>query len=174
MGFLKVLKHIGIVLAGLIVIIGIPLLATGYIGALFSGSLDAVSSASVVLDQPSGDFLVLINRDFHTDEETLNDWISFFSAGAEEGGDLPIIFEDIAASVAIADPAGAEMADSLRSQLPENQMKVTKEDATLLMSRADKGLFDIIIMSSEFAEGYHAETAYENKSNVQVVEIRSK
>ena len=171
MRFLNVLKHIGIVAAGIILIIGVPLLCTGYPQRLMSGSLDAVSSASIVLDQPSGSFIVMINKDYHKDEDTLHDWIRFFSGSVEED-ELLIIFEDIAVSAASADAAGAEMADSLRSQLPENQMKVTKEDATLLMSRADAGLFDIIILSKEFADGYHAETAF--GSNVEVVELKSK
>lgn len=171
MTILKILKHIGIIAAGIILVIGVPLLCTGYIGRLVSGSLDAVSSASVVLDQPSGDYIVLINKDYHQDEDNLNDWIKFFSGSVDED-ELLIIFEDIAVSAASSDAAGAEMADSLRSQLPENQMKVTTDDATLLMSRADAGLFDIIILSKEFAEGYHAETAYNN--NVEVVELKSR
>ena len=171
MGFLKILKHIGIVAAGIVLCIGVPLLCTGYLTRLITGSLDAVSSASIVLDQPSGDFLVLINKDYHTDEDTLNDWVRFFSGDVGDD-ELLVIFEDVAVSAAYADSAGSELADSFRSQLPENQMKVTKEDATLLMSRADAGLFDIIIMSKEFADGYHAETAY--KDNVQIVELKSK
>ena len=169
MRFLKTLKHIGIIILGVFLAVGVPFLGTGYLNALFSDSPDAVSSASVVLDAPSGDFIILINKDLHADEDNLNDWIRFFS-GSTDDDELLIIFEDIAASVAYTDTAGLEMADSFRSQLPENQMKIKKEDVTVLLSRADAGLFDMIIMSGEFAQIYHLETAYKN--NVEVVEIK--
>lgn len=170
MKWLNFLKHTGIIAAAIVLFVALPLWCTGFFGKLISGSPDAVSSASVVLDQPSGNYVVLINRKFHPDEDTLNDWIHFFSSSDEED-ELAVIFEDIACSVASMDAEGVEMANSLRSQLPENQMKVTQEDASLLLSRADEGLFDVIIMSKEFADGYHAETAY--KSNVEVVELSS-
>ena len=171
MGFLNVLKHIGIITASVLVIIGVPLCRAGFLGKWISNTPDIVSSASVVLDQPSGDFVILINRDWHTDEEALEDWITFFSGSAEED-ELLIIFEDIGCSVASADAAGVELANSFSSQLPENQMKVLQEDTTLLMSRADEGLFDVIILSKEYADAYHAETAYQD--NIEVVELKSK
>ena len=170
MKFAKILKHIGIIAAGIILIIGVPLLCTGYLSALISGSYDTMSSASVVLAQPSGEYLVLINKDYHQDQESLDEWKKFFSGSDED--ELIVIFEDVAVSVAGSDAGGVQMADSLRSQLPENQMKVKSEDATLLLSRADNGLFDIIVMSKEFADGYHAQTAF--KSNVEIVELKSK
>ena len=157
MTFFRILKHIGIIIAGVILPVGIPLLCTGYISSLFSGNTDTVTSASVVLDEPSGDFVVLINKKYHADQDTLEDWKTFFSSSGEDD-ELLIIFEDIACSVSGIDSAGIEMAESLRSQLPENQMQVQTEDITLLLSRADHGLFDMILMSKEVAEMYHAET----------------
>ena len=144
-------------------------MCSGYFSRLIRGSLDAVSGASVVLDEPSGEFVILINKNIHTDREALSDWVRFFSDEAEDD-ELVIIFEDISCSVAQTDAAGVEMAESLRSQLPENQMKIEKEDATLIMSRADSGLFDMILLSKEYADVYHAETAY--KDTVQVIEIK--
>lgn len=154
--------------AAVILALGIPLWCTGYISALMSGDTDAVTSASVVLDEPSGDFVLLINKDIHTDEDTLRDWVRFFSGDIPEG-ELIIIFEDASCSVASSDATGVEMAESLRSQLPENQLAVREEEASLLVSRADAGLFDMLLMSREFAENYHLETAY--RENVEVVEI---
>lgn len=169
MKFTQVLKHIAVILGGIILLLGVPLVCTGYVSALISGGFDVVSGASVVLDEPSGEFVILINKDIHNDQSALDDWVRFFSHDAEEG-ELIIIFEDIACSVPGADAAGVEMAESLRSQLPENQMKLEKEDATLIMSRADRGWFDMILMSREFAEAYHAETAYTD--SVEVIEIK--
>lgn len=171
MKLLNFLKHFGIVILGVVLIIGVPLWCTGYIQLLLSGAdVDAVSSASVVLDQPSGDFIILINKDYHKDQDTLNDWIRFFG-GEVEDDEVLVIFDDISCSVAAGDTLGADMADSLRSMLPENQMQVKRDDATLILSRADRGLFDIIIMSREFGEMYHIETAY--KDNVEVVSFKN-
>jgi galactitol-specific phosphotransferase system IIB component len=50
------------------------------------------------------------------------------------------------------------MAQSFQSRLPEKQMSVQTENATLLMSRADCGKYDIIILSKEFAESYDMTT----------------
>ena len=44
------------------------------------------------------------------------------------------------------------MADRYRLRLPENQMKVTKENGTLLVSKAENGLFDVIVLSKEMAD----------------------
>jgi len=170
MKLLNFLKHTGIIAAAVVLIVALPLWCTGYFDRLLSGSADAVSSASVVLDQPAGNYVILINKELHPDEETLNDWIRFFRSSDEEE-ELAVIFEDLACSVAAMDAEGVEMANSLCSQLPENQKKIRKEDASLLMSRADEGLFDVIIMSKEFADSYHAETAYDN--SVEVVELSS-
>ncbi len=136
-------------------------MCTGKAGSLFSGDLDAVSSASIILDQPSGNYIILINRELHQDEDNLDQWITFFS-----GGEILYIFEDISCSVANADLSGLELAKSFQSKLPENQMQIITEDATLLMSRADEGLYDIIIMSAEFAETYSAQTAYGDDDEV--------
>lgn len=170
MKFLHVLKHIAVIAAGVIVLIGVPLLCTGYLTSLITGNTDVISSASVVLDAPSGDFVILINKDFHDDTEALDDWTRFFSGSYSED-ELLIIFEDISCSVARTDAPGAEMAESFRSKLPENQMLVKREDVTLLCSRADHGLFDMILMSREFADQYHVETAVTD--NVQLIEVSS-
>lgn len=159
--FQKILKHFGIIAASLVLLLGVPLVCTGKAGSLFSGDLDAVSSASIILDQPSGNYIILINRELHQDEDNLDQWITFFS-----GGEILYIFEDISCSVANADLSGLELAKSFQSKLPENQMQVITEDATLLMSRADEGLYDIIIMSAEFAETYSAQTAYGDDDEV--------
>ncbi|MBQ9030994.1 MAG: hypothetical protein IJ106_06010 [Parasporobacterium sp.] len=155
MKILSAVRHTGIILAGVFLLLGVPLLCSGGWNRLFSGDPDAVSSASVILDKPSGRYVMLINRDFHPDTATLDDWITFF-----EGGEILYIFEDIAVSVAEIDAGGIELANSFRSKLPENQMQVKKEDITLLLSRADHGLYDMILLSEEIARAYHAETAY--------------
>jgi hypothetical protein len=150
----KIIFHAAIVLAGVFLLLGIPFFTTDYFKNLINGDTDAVTSASVIIDQPSGEYIVLINREMHRDEENLNTWMQFF--GGEE---ISYLFEDISCSVIAADTGALTMAQSFQSRLPEKQMTIRTEDATLLMSRADRGKYDIIIISKEFAKSYDATTA---------------
>jgi galactitol-specific phosphotransferase system IIB component len=75
------------------------------------------------------------------------------------GEEISYLFEDISCSVIAADTGALTMAQSFQSRLPEKQMTIRTEDATLLMSRADRGKYDIIIISKEFAKSYDATTA---------------
>ena len=90
----------------------------------------------------------------HPDAENLAKWKQFF-----RGEDMGFLFEDISCSVAKGDVGALDLARSFQSQLPENQMSVRPEEATLLFSRADAGKFDILIVSQEFADIYHAQSA---------------
>ena len=146
---MKVIKHIIIVCVCLIAILGIPFL---HLYSKAGGDTDAVTSASVILDQPSGDYIVFINKDKRKDEETLKTWETFFS-----GEEISYVFEDIVCSVSDNDTAGYTMAQSFQSRLPENQMTIRKEDGTLMMSKAEYGKYDIIILSREAAEMYNVD-----------------
>lgn len=161
MKILQVIKHILIIMAGAFLMLGLPFLGSDYYQGMKDG-VDAVSSASLILDQPSGEYVILINRNFHQNADNLVLWQHFF-----RGEEVSYIFEDITCSVASGDAGGQEMARSFQSRLPENQMRIQAEDATLLLSRADHGKFDVIVLSKEFAEGYSAETAY--RDNVDVI-----
>lgn len=127
--------------------LGIPFWCTGGVRSLFLSGADAVSSASQTLEKPSGQYYVLINKEYHPNQDALSEWITFF-----RGGQILYIFEDIACSVAWTDTGAVELAESFQSQLPENQMKIIPDDAMLIASRADHGLYDIIIMSKESAQ----------------------
>jgi hypothetical protein len=154
MRIVNIFRHMGIVLAGVILLLGVPFLKTDYFKKLSNEDVDAVTSASVVIEQPSGEYVVLINRELHTDADNLSTWISFFS-----GEEISYLFEDISCSVIEGDTGALTMAKSFQSRLPEKQMSVYTEDATLLMSRADHGKYDVIIISKEYAESYGAVTA---------------
>lgn len=160
----NIIKHIGIIAGSTLIILGIPLLLTGRLPSFFSNGPDAVTSASVILDKPSGQYYVLVNKDLHSDAEKLRDWVTFFS-----GGEILYIFEDISCSVAASDAGGLDMANSFRSRLPENQMQITPEDAALLASRADHGLYDVIILSRECADHYKIPT--EASEHNEVIEV---
>lgn len=111
-----------------------------------SGSADAVSSASLEIpDQPSGEYIVLIRSDLHA--QTLEDWTNFFTEQP-----VGVIMEDIHCFVDQSDVSGQEMADRYRLRLPENQMTVMQENGTLLVSKAENGLFDVIVLSREMAD----------------------
>jgi hypothetical protein len=144
-----IIRHMGIVLAGVLILLGIPFFTTDYCKNLLQGDPDAVTSASVIIAQPSGEYLVFINSTFHTDAENLNTWVDFF-----DGKEISYLFEDISCSVISADSGALEMARSFQSRLPEKQMTIQTEDATLLASRIDNNKYDIVILSKEFANSY--------------------
>jgi hypothetical protein len=149
----SVFKHTLLVLMGVMLLLGLPFLTTDYAQSLIAGTVDAISSASVFIDQPSGNYIVLINRTMHINQENLDTWVRFFS-----GEEISYLFEDISCSVISGDSGALTMAQSFQSRLPEKQMSVQTENATLLMSRADCGKYDIVILSREFAESYDAST----------------
>ncbi len=69
-------------------------------------------------------------------------------------------------SVPKGDQGAVSMARSFQSRLPENQMKLHTENASLLCSQADNGLFDIRILSREYADAYRAESAHSDEVQV--------
>lgn len=137
------------VLAAVFLLLGVPYLASPYRRSRRAGA-DAVGSASVILDAPSGTYLVFINRRLHTDGEALDAWMRFF-----RGGDA-IIFEDVVCEAAMGDVGGMNLAESYRSRLPEHQMRVHGDASILLLSRMEHGCYDVVAMSKEFADRYGA------------------
>ncbi len=158
-----VIRHIIIVLAGVFVLAGIPVLSTGYFQNRLNGT-DAVSAATVIIDQPSGAYVVLINKDRHLNTENLETWQTFF-----KGEEIGFLFEDISCTVADTDVPGFDMAQSFQSRLPENQMTLRKEDITLMLSKVGCGLFDVIMMSKEVYDAYDA-AAYLDADKVMIIE----
>lgn len=160
----NVFRHLLVIILLMVITIGLPVYATGYPQRVLSG-VDAVSAATVILDQPSGAYVVLLNRERHTDEEKLATWVDFFG-----GKEIGFLFEDISCVVAVGDAAGLELAKSFQSRLPENQMSLRTEDATLLLSKVEYGKFDVVLMSKEAFEAYRAENLLEI-DGVEVVEM---
>jgi len=149
-------------------IVGIPFLAAWFPNrAYLSGKIDAISSASVIIDKPSGDYVVYINKELRKKEENNTIWKEFF-----ESKDIPIIFEDIKCQIILGDKGAYELAQSFQSRLPQNQMSIEVMDGTFLVSKADSGRYDILIMSKEFYEAYRAESIAEN-TNSEIVFIIS-
>jgi len=130
-----------------------------------SGGTDAVSGASVVIDKPSGNYTVLINRDLHKSESDMAAWREFFS-----GGDFSIIFDDISCVTLDGDAGALTLAQSFMSRLPENQMTVQSEEAVLTLSKADNGRFDVLIVSDEAAGKYGISSVYADK-NVEIIRV---
>ncbi|MBR6230357.1 MAG: hypothetical protein IKR00_00285 [Lachnospiraceae bacterium] len=157
-------RHMIIILAALFVLEGLPVLSTGYIQNKLSG-VDAVSAATVIIDQPSGAYVVLINKDRHLNADNLETWQTFF-----KGEEIGILFEDISCTVADMDVSGLDMAQSFQSRLPENQMTLRKEDITLMLSKASCGLFDVIMMSKEVYDAYGAAAITDDEKMVIIEE----
>ena len=149
----------------ILLMLGGPYFCSDAFRARITGT-DAVSSASVIVEQPSGEYLVYINLDRHTDQENLALWYDFF-----EGREITYLFEDISCGTASGDTGGHTCAESFRSRLPENQMQVRTEDPVLLLSKAEHGRFDIIILSKETADAYAADRLAE-MDNVGVIAVK--
>lgn len=163
---MSIVKHIIVTVAAIFLILGIPFISTDYFKALISDDPDAVTSASVIVDKPSGDYIVFINLNKHTNKENLALWHDFF-----EGKDVSFIFEDINCCVAKNDVNGLTMAQNFQSRLPENQMIISAEDSTLMLSKAEYNKFDVIVMSQEIADFYSADTLFKN-SNIDVIKVK--
>ena len=151
---MRYVRHALISLVSLFLILGLPFLMSDYGRNMLEGGTDAVTSASAILDAPSGSYVVLMNREIHTNAENLEKWRKYLTGE----DDLVVIFEDVSCSVASSDTGAIDMAESFRSRLPEKQMTVYQENGTLLVSRADNMKFDMIIMSAEFYESVNAST----------------
>ena len=141
----SVVKHVIIVTVLIVMLVVIPVTSHfDFFGA--AGGTDDTTGASLeVPAAPDGEFIILVNNALHAD--SMADWEVFFS-----GEDLPVIFDDIECLVASGDPAGSELAERYRIQLPENQMTVRTEDGTMLASKAEAGLVDIAIFSEAMAD----------------------
>ena len=155
---MKVFKHILSIGAGLFLFAGIPTLyyRVPLMAMYGSGDVDSVSGASLVApEQPSGEFLVLINKKLHT--ETMDDWKAFFN---EEP--VGVIFEDIKCITADGDVNGSQLAERYRIRLPENQMSVKSENGLMAVSKAQCGLFDVMVLSREMGDVFDIGTLLHN------------
>ena len=146
---MKILAHVGIVAAALLVSLCLP--AYRYLRG--DAGADAVSSASLVIpDQPSGEYVVILNRSRH---EALEDWRAFFTEQS-----VGVIMEDISCLAAASDPTGVQLAQRYMVRLAENQMKLTTENSLLVVSRAENGLYDAIVLSKEMADAVDFSAVY--------------
>ena len=157
---MRVAGHIGTVVALLLAFFAVPAWLGGVnVAALAAGGTDLVSSATVIQEAPSGTFTIFVNRDYHTDESVLALWRDFLA-----GRDVPLIMEDVSCVAVEGDAAGIDMANSLASRLPANQMKVRVENGVLALSKAEAGRFDMLVMSDEAAARFDAQ-ALDRMSN---------
>ena len=160
---MRAVRHIVTVSASLFLMLGLPFITSDSFERLIDP--DAVTSASVITDAPSGEYVVLINRSLHPNRDNLEKWHDFFS-----GQEVSFILEDITCCISASDPSGKKLAENYRSRLPENQMTLRTEDPVLMMSKADHGKFDVIVMSAEAAERYGADSI-SSSGNVDVIRI---
>ena len=150
---MRIVIHAGIVAGALFLLLGLPVIHSGYLQKM--AGADVISSASVIIDQPSGAYVVLINKEMHKDAEKLSVWETFF-----RGGEIDFIFEDINCAVADSDPSGLLLAQSFQSRLPENQMEISVEDMTLILSKASCGRYDVILISKEIYDAWNADAVF--------------
>ena len=68
--------------------------------------------------------------------------------------------EDISCVTAAGDASGEQLARRYQARLAENQMRLRSENGVLAVSKAEKGLYDVLILSKEAAEAYDYSTVY--------------
>ena len=159
-------KHILRIFIMLFLLLILPYLCLFGVPTSKTDSLDAVTQASIALpEQPSGDFVVLIKTKLH--EDSIEDWTEFFN-----DGDFGVIFEDISCITAEGDASGIELAKRFMAQLPENQMTVRTENPTLLVSKAEAGYIDVVVLSKEMADALKL-APEEEMSGITVIHISS-
>lgn len=146
----KIVFHIVISLTAAALLVGAP--AFYILKSSGNGDVDAISGATAKLpDKPSGEYVLLLNRSLH--EDTVDEWTRFF-----RDGELDVIFDDISCIAAQNDVNAIEMAEILRAQLPENQMKLRTENPVLLASKAENGCIDAAFFSKEIADSLKLRT----------------
>ena len=69
--------------------------------------------------------------------------------------------EDISCLAAASDPTGVQLAQRYLVRLAENQMTLTAENSLLVVSRAENGLYDVIVISKEMADALDLSKVYE-------------
>jgi len=162
---MNVIRHLVVILAALFVTLGIPALVYVDVGALFTGAVtDGVTGASLEIpDQPSGQFVILLNREKHPNTQAL--WADFFT-------DQPVdvIMEDLRCMTARGDVSGIQLANRYQARLAENQMTIRQENGTLVASRLENDLFDGIILSKEFADACQLDL--ENTETILVIPVK--
>ncbi|MCR4687762.1 MAG: hypothetical protein K5659_09345 [Lachnospiraceae bacterium] len=139
-------------------------MSTGYIQRLISGE-DAITSATTVIDTPSGSYVAIINLERHTNTHNLEIWRTFF-----KGEEIDFLFEDISVLIPKGDPNGLDILLSLQSRLPENQMVIRKEDVTLVLSKMENHKFDIIFVSKEMYDTMNFEHLLDDSMTVVIKE----
>ncbi|MBR1811066.1 MAG: hypothetical protein IJ766_05380 [Clostridia bacterium] len=158
---MNILKVWGMRIGVLLVILGVPFLSLGGASAFRTDGVDAVTGASTFAfnpDEVSGEYVIYINHTYHEKRDTVGLWTAFFS-----GENVPVIMDDISCLVASNDPAGMEYAQICQARLPENQMRIKSVNALLLLSKADYGAFDVIILSKPLVDAYAAASVSENQ-----------
>lgn len=146
---MRFLEHVGIVAVLLFLCLGLPALAYMPRG----GGADAVSGATVELpDKPSGRFVIILNRNRHA---SLEEWTDFFTER-----EVGVIMEDLKCVTAAGDSAGEQLARRCQARLAENQMALRSENGVLLVSRAEHGIYDLVILSEEMADAFDYSTVY--------------
>lgn len=161
---MRLWSHIATVCAALLLFVGVPVARHVNVGAVLGAGTDLMSSATTIQAAPDGRFYILINADRHPNKDVLDDWVVFF----EDKEAAPLIMEDVSCVVCEGDAAGLEMATSLQSRLAENQMKLRTEQGVLAISKADAGVFDVMVLSEAAYDSYGAESIA-NQDNVVVI-----
>ncbi len=160
---MNMLRHIGFILCGLCVILGIPFFVFGDFASLLAGDQpDALTGASLeVPASPNGNYYILINKSRHQETDA---WIVFF----EEKEDAPLIFEDISCMVISSDVNAVQLGDHYKARLAENQMTFVTENPLMTVTKIETSRFDTVIVSADAKERWKLRAVFEDP-NVLII-----
>ena len=139
----KILPRLLAELVALSLLLGGP--AARLLGWSLSGDVDAVTSASLTPEAPSGRYVVLINRSRHPD--TLEQWEAFFR---EE--DYGVLLEDAGCLTIEGDAGGMQLAERYEARLVKDQLQTHADNGVLVASRLEAGAYDLAVFSVEAGE----------------------
>ena len=148
---MRIGRHIIVVAAALLLLLGLP--------------LAVLRNTAQQSDGGSGEFVVLINRELHPDDKEIGKLEKLFADGQADGLDT----DGIKFAVSPEDAAGLAFAERLLK--PDDTAALTGDDTALMLSKAENGLFDVIVMSKELADSSKAETVAK-KTNAEMLCVK--
>ena len=158
---LKILKHIGFVLLTLFLFVGIPLLVQRD-NLIKLGTVDATAGGSIDLSEyeSSGSFVILINETSFSDRLKTR-LVSYFD-GSDRDSSIFITKKDILTgdekiklTVINGDSAGITMGQYYQGAIANGAaITLDSETGILVVSKAEKGMLDLVVMSEAMAEAF--------------------
>lgn len=150
------------IVTALIIALTIGLPSAIYFKIFTPADEEAETGATYILpEKPSGEFVIMINEKRHP--TSIDVWDDFFSER-----DYDPLSDKISCLTVSGDALGAELADRYSKRLFVKQMSIREENVILVLSKAELGLIDAVIMSADIADVYNLKTDVDGLRYVRV------